>query len=253
MSSKARQEKILEILEKKGYVTVKHLSDGLHYSTATINRDLNELQMRKLITRTYGGAELVRSTYTPILFRAHKMRVEKRHIGRVAASFVRDGETIFIDGSTTAQCMQQYIIGKKDLTVITNNMLLAVDLSNSGIKVVCLGGEVVEAPCMLMGPETVMNASRYRVDKMFFSTGGLSCEGAMASGMYDLMLKTIAKNAGKVFYLVDRKKIDQPFTTVYGYLSEVDVVISDHEFSEEFKSKYRKTEFITVEKTVEEK
>lgn len=249
MSLKSRQEKILEIVEEKGYVTVKHLSEELCYSTATINRDLNELQKRKLITRSYGGAELTRATYVPIHFRAHKMRVEKRQIGRTAASFVCDGDTIFIDGSTTAQCMQQYIMGKKEITVITNNMLLAVDLSNSGIKVVCLGGEVAEPPCMLMGTETVMNASRYRVDKMFFSTGGLSADGVIASGIYDLMLKTIAKNAGQVFYLVDRKKLDQHFSTVYGDLSEIDVVISDHEFCEEIKSKYGNTRFVTAEKS----
>ena len=158
------------ILESKGYVSVKFLSETLHYSSATINRDLNDLQKRGLVTRSYGGAELVSSPYIPIMFRVQKMSPEKRHIGKVAASFVKDGDTIFIDGSTTAQCMEQYLIERKGLTVITNNIMLALNLSKYDVKVVCLGGPVVEAPCMLYGKETVENAQRYRVSKMFFST-----------------------------------------------------------------------------------
>ena len=173
MSSKARQDRILEILEKQGHVTVKYLTEVLHYSSATVNRDLNALQSQQLIKRSYGGVEPVRSTYIPVFFRSHKMRAEKRHIGQAAAGFVKDGDTIFLDGSTTCQCMEQYLVGRKGLTVVTNNIVLAANLSAYDIKVICLGGTIVESPSMLYGPESVENAARYRVDKMFFSTGAV--------------------------------------------------------------------------------
>ena len=184
MNAKDRQERILEILKQQGYVTVKYLVDALQYSSATVNRDLNAMEERQLLTRSYGGVELVQSSYVPIPFRSHKMRAEKQHIGRAAAALVQDGDTIFIDGSTTAQCMAQYLSHRKDLTVITNNMMLAVDLSSHSIKVICLGGTVVEAPSMLCGIETVENAARYRVDKMFFATKAATSEGLIASGEY---------------------------------------------------------------------
>lgn len=248
MSTKQRQDKILEILEQQGYVTVKYLGDILHYSTATINRDLNDLQKLGLVSRSYGGAELVRSPYVPILSRVNKMRSEKRHIGKVAASFVKDGDTIFIDGSTTAQCMEQYLIERKDLTIITNNIMLTVNLSKYDIKVICLGGTVVEAPCMLFGTETVENAQKYRVDKMFFATEAITSRGVIASGIYDLMLKAIEKNATEVFYLVDHKKIDKSFCKVYGDLSSIDYVVSDYVFPEETVKAFSSTQFITVDK-----
>ena len=223
MSMKLRQDKILEMLDKQGYATVKYLGDMLHYSTATINRDLNDLQKRGLVSRSYGGVELVRSPYVPILFRANKMRSEKKHIGRVAASFVNDGDTIFIDGSTTAQCMEQYLIEKKRLTVITNNIMIAVNLSKYDIKVICLGGTIVEPPCMLFGTETVENAEKYKVDKMFFSTQAISSDGKIASGVYyDLLFRTVENNAREVFYLVDHKKIDRSFCRIYSDLSAID-------------------------------
>ena len=247
MGTQERHERILAILEKQGHVTVKYLTEELHYSSATVNRDLNALQSRGLITRSYGGVEPVRSTYVPVFFRTHKMRAEKRNIGRAAAGFVRDGDVIFIDGSTTSQCMEPHLIGRRDLTVLTNNIVLAANLSAHGIAVICLGGRIVEAPSMLLGPESVENAARYRVDKMFFSTGAVSGDGLIASGVYDTLLHTVARRAGQVFYLVDHQKVDQPFHEIYGDLGDVDVVISNHVFPGAVRDRYPETEFVTVE------
>ena len=60
-----------------------------------------------------------------------------------AASLVEDGDTIFIDASTTTQTMAQYLIGRQNLTVITNNMALATYLSECEVSVICLGGNVL--------------------------------------------------------------------------------------------------------------
>ena len=247
MSSKARQDEIIAILENKGYVTVKYLTEVLHYSSATINRDLNALQSRQLVTRSYGGVELVRSPYVPVFFRAHKTHIEKKNIGRAAAAYVRDGDTVFIDGSTTAQYMEQYLVNRKNLTVVTNNIVLAANLSQYGIKIICLGGMIAEAPSMLYSSETVENAARYRVDKMFFATSAVSADGLVASGVYDLLLKTVFSRAKEIFYLADHQKIDRPFNSILCDLNTPDHVISDYAFSEETKKKYPRTHFVTVE------
>ena len=247
MSTRARQDEILRLLNEQGYVTVKYLTARLHYSSATINRDLNALQNRQLCVRSHGGVELSRAQYVPIFFRSHQMRAEKLAIGRAAASFVKDGDMIFIDGSTTAQCMGQYLIRRRDLTVVTNNIVLAANLSAQGVRVICLGGSVVEAPSMLGGEEAVENARRYKVDKMFFSTCAMSSGGLIASGIYAMMLKAVAQNAGEIFYLVDHKKIDQPFHTVYGDLRDVDYLISDHVFPDALKQAYPRTRFVIAE------
>lgn len=252
MSFKSRQDEILKILEEQGYVTVKYLVSALHYSSATINRDLNALQNRQLCVRSHGGVELVHSKYVPIFFRTHKMRAEKRLIGRTAASFVQDGDTIFIDGSTTAQCMEPYLVHRKELTVVTNNIVLAANLSAHNIKVICLGGTVVESPSMLYGPETVENASHYKVDKMFFATDAMSSTGLIVSGLYDLLFKAIARNAGQIFYLVDHKKIDKPFHQVYCDLSQIRYVVSDYDFPPALREAYPHTTFVPVEKEAPE-
>lgn len=117
MYQKERTDAIYNIIKEKGYVTVKYLVEEMHYSNATINRDLNILEKQALIKRSYGGAEIVEQKEVPLIFRYHKMK---------AAELIYDGDTIFIDGSTTTESIGKYITNKKDITVITNNLALVV-------------------------------------------------------------------------------------------------------------------------------
>ena len=82
MYQKERLENIMNIMKKYNYVTVKFLVEELHYSTATINRDLNVLANQKLIKRSYGGAELIKGRGVPFIFRYQKMRASKNRIGK---------------------------------------------------------------------------------------------------------------------------------------------------------------------------
>lgn len=251
MYPKERLDQILAILKKNGYVTVKYLTDILHYSTATINRDLNLLEKQKLVKRSYGGVELIENKATPFVFRHHKMRAVKHRLAKCAAKFVNDGETIFIDGSTTAQCLGQYLINKKDLTVITNNMALASFLSEHGITVICLGGKVIEVPSILCSPHTIENASSFIADKFFFSTGGITDDGKILSGGLTLMLASImAKNSKETFFLVDHEKINFDSHQILFDLNHVNCIITDYEFCDETKEQFKNTNFININRSV---
>ena len=245
MNGKLRRDRILEIMKKQGYVTVQHLSETLHYSTATINRDLNLLQSQRLIKRSYGGAELVNTTAIPLMFRLHKAKKEKRKIAAVAASLVCDGDVIFIDGSTTCQYMSQYLTEIKDLTVVTSNMAVAGYLSDYGKKVICLGGTVVEPPYILAGDDTADMMLRYRVDKAFFSTGSVFSDGRVGKG-YPSLHRNMARSAKKTYYLVDSGKLDKETNRILFTFDDVSAVISDFEFPDETKKQYNKTEYIFV-------
>ena len=205
------------------------------------------MQKQKLIRRHYGGAELIERKGTPLVFRYHKMRPVKNLIGKKAAELINDGDTIFIDASTTTQCIGQYITERKNLTVITNNMILASYLSEHGVKCICLGGNVVEIPYMLGGDDTVENAKRYHADKVFFSTGGISEDGRIfSSNLYLHLVHTMIKNSDKVFHLADHGKLNIKGDRIICDLSEVDYIICDHKFSQETKERYKNTTFIEV-------
>lgn len=246
MFQNERIDAIMDILKCNGYVTVKYLTEKLHYSNATINRDLNLMEKQNLVRRSYGGVELIQQKGIALPFRYHKMKSAKNKIGQKAAEFVQDGDTVFLDGSTTAEYMGRHLIDKKDITVITNNMALVMFLGEYNIHAVCLGGSVVEAPCMLMGVETIENARRYHVDKMFFSTGAITSDGKIGdTELYYLLHRTMQENADRCFYLADHEKINVPYKMVHS-LSEGDYIIADYRFDDAVKEKYKNVIFVEV-------
>lgn len=247
MYQQERLNSIMDIVKKNGYVTVKFLTEELHYSNATINRDLNILEKQKLIKRSYGGVEVSNDVSTSLVFRYHKMKIAKNNIGKTASTFINDGDTIFIDGSTTAQYIGKYITEKKDITVITNNIALVSYLSEYNINVICLGGRVVEIPSMLDGADTVENAMKYRADKMFFSIGSITDDGKIGTNdIYYLLHKVMIENSDKVFLLIDSGKLNRTSPKYFPSDIKLNYIISDYSFKEETKNKLKNTEFIVV-------
>lgn len=245
--SQKRIDLILNIIKEQGYVTVKYLCDELHYSTATINRDLNDLQKQKLIIRHYGGAELASQKGTPLVFRYHKMRPVKRVIAKKAAELIKDEMTVFIDGTTTTQYMGQYIKPYKNLTIITNNINLASHLSEQGIQCITLGGKICEPPYMTGGIDTVKQARSYSADLAFFATRGITEDGKILDNdTYMELRQTMIENAKKSVFLVDHQKVGAPDARISCTLSDISAIITDYVFSDEVKAKYANTEFIEV-------
>ena len=250
--SKKRLDTILDIIKKQGYVTVKYLCDELHYSTATINRDLNTLQKQKLIVRHYGGAEPAKRVGAKLVFRYQKMRPVKNLLAKEAAKLIKDGMTIFIDSSTTTHYIGRFITNIKDLTVITNNLNLASFLSEYGVSCICLGGKITAPPHMTGGVETIEQARTYNADLFFFSTCGFRADGKIYSGGFFLG-NAMKENSKKTVYLVDHNKIDIEGPRMWGDLSSVDCIITDYKFSDDIKEKFKDTEFIEVDTPVTQK
>lgn len=57
MLKKARKEKILDLVNHNGYVTLEFLARELETSESTIRRDLTELDRAHELKRLHGGAE----------------------------------------------------------------------------------------------------------------------------------------------------------------------------------------------------
>ena len=248
MYQKERIDSIMGILKEKGYVTVEYLTRKLHYSNATINRDLNIMKSKKLIERSYGGVELCETVSVPLEFRYHKAKLAKNKISKYASEFICDGDTVFIDGTTTCEGIGKYILDKKDITVITNNMALVAHLSEYGIKVICTGGEVVEPPYMLSGDYAANTLLSINTDKMFFSSGAVSEDGKIGvrSDIFNMIYNVALKNSKEVYYLIDHSKLSSDFKYNVTDFSQVNAVISDHCFSDDVKKKFKDTKFYKV-------
>lgn len=245
MSQKLRQEQILHILGERGYVTVRYLTGALHYSSATVNRDLNAMQTLGLVKRTYGGVEAVdRHHFFPLPQRQLYMKKEKRRNAHAAAALIENGDTVFLDGSTSVQYIAPFLTEKRDLRIITNNLRLAMELGEYDIDVICLGGHITERPHVIGGDDAVEQALRYRADKMFFSIGCVTADGNVGAG--GLLHRIMLKNAREVYLLTNKSKLVEDMSEIFCNFSALTGVISDFEFPKETQKAFPNTKFIFV-------
>ena len=126
-----RQQQILTLLTARGYTNVTELAARFNVTTETIRRDLNELEKQNLVNRIHGGA-IAAAKRTPELEyqnRGQFLIQEKKEIARCAADLINDGETVIILSGTTTLAMAEFLLQKKNLTVITNSVLLCAELA----------------------------------------------------------------------------------------------------------------------------
>ncbi len=244
MSQTIRQDQIIHILEKRGYVTVRYLVDHLHYSSATINRDLNRMEALGLVKRSYGGVEAVKKGHLPPLSqRQFYMQKEKRRVAREAARLISNGDTVFLDGSTTVQYILPFLSEKKELRILTNNMRLAMELGDLDFDVICLGGRISERPYVLDSDETIETAQKYQASKMFFSVDSITADGHIRGSHY-MLYKTMLKNSDEAYLLTDQTKLVDRLDVRLCDFSALSGVISDFDFPAETKQAYPNITFI---------
>ena len=246
MYQQERMDEILRILNKNHYVTVDYLVNEIRYSPASIRRDLTLLEKQGLVVRSYGGVTLGNANISPFRFRQHNMKLAKHAMARKAANLVKDNDVVFIDGASTTQYIGHFLTEKKNITVITRNMLLADFLNEHGITTFCTGGKVIESPGILGGPFALDILKNFNIDIAFFSTLAFKLNGEILSinEQGKQIVEAYKKYSKKLVYLCASDKFDAEGKFVCATLDEIDYFISDKSVSDTLKGKYKNTVFL---------
>ncbi|MFQ9147055.1 MAG: DeoR/GlpR family DNA-binding transcription regulator [Eubacteriales bacterium] len=141
-----REEKILDILRRQGSAGADEMARELYISRPTLRRDLIKLEQKGAVTRTHGGAKLTTrpaDDTIPASLRMDEDSRAKNMIAAEAAKLVRDGDTVMLDGSTTALHLAAALRGKRDIVVITSGARTALILGGMGINTICTGGQLI--------------------------------------------------------------------------------------------------------------
>ena len=231
MLKEERYDKILEILEEETYVSAHKLSKMLFVSLPTIRRDLAELDLRKQIIRSHGGAKKIQDKHivAPLDFRKTVNSAQKRRLCKGGASLVSDNDIVFIDASTSALYLPEFLCEKKDITVITNGIPLAAMLVKKGIKTLCAGGEIFENSLANCGSFTEEFIRKFNIDVVIFSCHGVTKDGMLCDpSLYENQIrKTAISQAKKAVLLCDESKLLKtgPFNLVH--ISDIDYIVTD--------------------------
>jgi DeoR/GlpR family transcriptional regulator of sugar metabolism len=233
LGSEARRELIIEELRRQDEVTVSGLSDQLGVSDVTIRKDLQQLEDQGYLTRVRGGAVFSGRGQLELRFAARQqLRLEeKRRLAAHAMQFIRPGATIFLDGSTTVQQMTRLLRPIQGLTVVTNGLYAALELSFApDITTIVVGGILRKQSSSLVDLLTPELLRRLHVDVAFLSCSGFTLEnGLMESDLREAQLKrAMAQSAQQIVALVDHSKIGHVFVASSVLPEEVDNLLIDN-------------------------
>ena len=123
-----RQNHILSMLGENGKVLIPELCTLFSVSAVTIRNDLNELERQGKIKRTHGGAIPLSKTARELNFQQKQVKNMdvKLALAEYAASLVEDGDTLVLDTGTTMLALAQKLLTKKNLTIVTNDLKIAM-------------------------------------------------------------------------------------------------------------------------------
>ncbi len=229
MLKQERQQTILKILEEKTYASVDFLSKTLYASPPTIRRDLNELEKSGMIVKNHGGAmHAAEGTYQiPWDFRSGLNIHEKLEMCKKAANLISDGDTVYIDASTSVINIADYITAK-NVIVVTNGMPLAMLLCKKSIKTYLIGGEVSPFSMGSIGEIAKDMLSLFHFNTVFFSSYGINEKGIIVDTSLSevLMRKEAFKNCDKKVFLHTKNKenLSAPYNVIP--IKDVEIVIS---------------------------
>ncbi len=214
MREAIRKAEILDIVNKYNYVTVEYLANALHISQSSIRRDLVILEAQELVKRDHGGVHSIsgNNTLTPYELRIRENSVAKRVICQKAIELVRDGDTVFIDGSTTCLYLSDLLEKKKDITILTNSLKLAAMFEKSkNITVYCTGGLVRLNEQVTMGSIAEEMCRNIHTNIMFFSARAIDENGVITdlNEQETVVRKAAMQNTDKAVFLCDSTKFDR--------------------------------------------
>jgi DeoR/GlpR family transcriptional regulator of sugar metabolism len=237
MFSVERQSIILEKLEGDGKVDVSGLSELFGISRETIRRDLRNMERNRILKRTHGGAVPLegrtgRGNEYPLLVRSAHKNEEKQNICRRAACLMKDGDTIFIDNSSTTVAIPRYIAQDMKLTIITNSIQLILEVGkqrNEKLTVICIGGVLNIKNFSVTGILSREFSQNFFPDIAFMSCRGLHETMGMTDGsvLEIEVKKDIMSRSSKFVLMADHTKFGQIGAVFMGSLDKIDCVITD--------------------------
>ena len=239
-----RRTKILELLAEHGKVGVSELSRLFKTSEVTIRNDLKDLHRQGLLRRAHGGAVKVEtvSVDPSLQVKAEQHADEKRRIGAAAAALVKDGDSIILDSGTTTQQIAKQIKGKKELTVITNGLNIALELLGSkGVQLILLGGMVRENSFSAVGHFAEEMLGQLSANKLFLAVDAFDLEFGLTTPNLEesKVNQAMVRVAREVILVADSSKFGKRSLSRIVPLGQINKIVTDDALPEDSRAELR--------------
>jgi len=226
MDQNARLDVIAQWLQTQPLITVSDICERFGVSRDTARRDLVKLQEQGRITRARGGAA---PAAVPDFRQRQDERAEsKRGLAAAAASYIRDGATVFLDASTTVSYLAEFVKEKR-LTVVTASVPIARSFAElEGTDVYTLGGRMNKRDLYASGSMVIAMLDYFRADVALLGACGVYRGEMTVQDAEDAMIKQkMIARSDEVLLLADRTKLGMRLPFSVGALEDVDVLLTD--------------------------
>lgn len=230
MSTHQREEKYIRLLAGRDH-TVKELAEKLFISEPTVRRDIALLKGKEILVSKNGVVSLKVSfsdKRIPLFIRETEQNEEKARIAERAVKYIKDGDVVMLDASTTAYHLLPHLVKFKNLILITNGAKSAIEAAATGIKTICTGGELAPESFCYVGEDAESVLRRYNADIAFFSCRGLSNDGRVTDNsiLENGIRRIMMENSARSFLLCDKSKHGKVYINTLCHTKDLDGVIS---------------------------
>lgn len=226
------ENKIANIILKKEYISVADLAKTLNISQSTVRRNLDKLQNKKIVERTHGGVRTISQDNlgTTFVFRKHINAAQKKVNALKALKLIKNGDVIFLDGSTSAFFLVEYLNEFSDITVVTNGIEALAALSNCGVNAISTGGTVLKANnATLVGDFALNTIEKIHADIVFFSCAAISKNGTLSDYYAEeiAIRRKMIQNSTTSVLLCDSEKLNKTKPFFVANLCDIDYLVID--------------------------
>ena len=238
MFAEERREQILSKVKSLGRVLAKELVEEFQVSIDTIRRDLTTMEEDGLLKRTHGGAvplSKVRRFPMDDRIRYSEGTEHQNAVAKIAASYIEQGDTLFIGCASIHYILLKYIPVDRDYTVITNSLIIAEKLKNhSNIETYIVCGKVKSEEGIVdsLAAEFIRTL---RIDTAFLTGGGISAKHGLSSSTPEgaIFQRAVAEVSRRKICLANFDKVGAEFFSKTINLNDLDVLITDWEAPDE--------------------
>lgn len=232
----ARQLQIVELVNQRGSISVAELSQRVGVSEVTVRQDLNMLEKGSYLKRVHGAAIAIGGDDVGVRMKTRFPL--KQRLAAYAASLVRRGESVFIEGGSANALLARSLAQNGDITIITVSHYIASLLKEAACEVIVLGGLYQKNSESVVGPLTRSGIEQVYFQKAFIGIDGWHADtGFTGRNMLrcDVVNAVLAKGV-ETWALTDSSKFGQihPYAITSG--APLQRVITDAGIGAEYKT-----------------
>lgn len=223
-----REKEILEIIKDGDDSSVSYLSSTLGVSVVTVRADLKSLEEKGMIIRTRGGA--IPAFHPDLMDRKSSRNAQKERIAKAAAELVGDGDRIMITNGTTSALVGRYLLGKRDVQIVTNStLLLPYARINPNLSITFVGGEFRPSAEALVGPEALHRIDQFHVSMTITGTDGFTLEHGLTTHLVESaeIVRKMCRQSDTSVLVVDSSKFGNKGFVKILPLEDIDILITD--------------------------